>query len=414
LVEQQFSKIKMKKLFEEFEKPNLSDWKTQLIKELKANKSIDSTSIENEIEELVFQEIYNSKDSVQPTTKRTSNEWQIGVEIVVINEKSANKSALNQLNLGANALNFDISNLNEINLSELLKEIETKYIYTYFTVNKEIQASRVSAWFKDKTPLFIQINTHKNSVNAYEICALGSNITQELGYALAKGKQLLNKDAEAPIHFTFGIGSNFMVEIAKFKAFHILWNKIKLIYQSTSPTLVTAKSGFINKSIHDPYTNLLRQTTEGLSAIFGGVDQLIIQPYDTLTEFGSSTFSERMSINISLILKDEAEINQWFDPLEGSHSIDRFTSTLADKAWEMFQKIEYHGGIDSEDSNTFLTDEIKRIRYKRLDNAKNTKSIYVGINKFINTNETLQNWKITSDNFLLGMTPLVIEKEINE
>jgi methylmalonyl-CoA mutase N-terminal domain/subunit len=80
----------------------------------------------------------------------------------------------------------------------------------------------------------------------------------------------------------------------------------------------------------------------------------------------------------------------------------------------MFQKIESYGGIDSEDSNTFFTDEIKRIRYKRINDAKNTKSIYVGINKFINSIETLQNWKIPSDSSLLGMAALVIEKEINE
>lgn len=403
----------MKKLFDAFEKPNLSDWKTKLIKELKSNNPKDPTAFENEIEELHFEKIYDEIESHPLTIKKNTNDWQIGVEIIVNNETEANKFALELLNLGANSLNFDVRNLDQINLSELVAGIELSYIHTYFTVKDEDQENAINSWLTDKNPLFILINTKSNFVNAAEVNTAGGNITQELAYALVKGKNILeNKNHPSSIHFTFGLGAFFMLEIAKFRAFQLLWNKIETAYQLTTETTITAKTGFINKSLNDPYTNLLRQTTEGLSAVLGGVNQLIIQPYDTLSESGSTSFTQRMSINISLILKEESDINQYINPLQGSISIEKLTATIADSTWKLFQKLESLGGINSDESKSYFSKEILRIREKRLSNLKTNISVFVGINKYNEINNTEHNWLESSGNNFLGIAPLILEKEV--
>ena len=125
----------MKKLFEAFEKPNLTDWKTQLIKELNSENPADPSAFENEVEELSFTDIYTPTTPILTFNKPNSNDWKIGAEIQVIDIKLANQWALKQLNLGANALNFDVTQLQDLALSELLVGIETAYIYIYFTTN---------------------------------------------------------------------------------------------------------------------------------------------------------------------------------------------------------------------------------------------------------------------------------------
>ncbi len=401
----------MKKLFEAFEKPNLSDWKSQLIKEIKSNNASDPTAFENEIEELVFKEVYDTKESLSFLQKKETNDWQIGAEIKVFDEKSGNQNALKCLNLGANSLNFDVTHLSEINLFQLLDGVEIAYIFTYFTVKDLEQATSIRTWFSDKTPLFLNINTYQSSVNTYDINALGANISQELAFALAKGKGMLEKDITKSIHFTFGIGNNFLLEIAKFRAFHILWDKLKTTYTSSNETYITAKTGFINKSLNDPYTNILRQTTEGLSAVLGGVDQLIIQPYDTYSETGSTSFTQRMAINISLILKEESEINQLVDPMNGSLSIEKLTQTLADSSWKLFQQLEKLGGSEALEVEEYLKNEIERIRNLRIAQVNDKKQLLVGVNQYFNPEQTNLTWKQEVGTFW-DVEYLVLEKEL--
>ena len=403
----------MKKLFEAFEKPNLTDWKAQLIKELKSDNTNDPTSFENEVEELSFTDIYTPTTPILTFNKPNSNDWKIGAEIQVVDIKLANQWALKQLNLGANALNFDVTQLEDLILSELLDGIETAYIYVYFTTINQEQSELIRSWFSNKLPLFLHINTASNLVNAFQIDDVGGNAKQQLAFALAKGKALLTKNPTEPIHFMFGIGSNFLVEIAKFRAFHILWDSIQTACETHIKTYVTAKTGFVNKSLQDPYTNLLRQTTEGLSAVVGVVDQLIIQPYDLLAKTGSSTFTERMAINISLILKEEAEINQWIDPLEGSFVLENYTNILADEAWRLFQKIEAKGGIETSESEVFLHEEITRTRTKRIHQLNEKKHKMVGVNHYLNTEISGLHWKNESQTFL-RMYPLILEQEFEK
>jgi methylmalonyl-CoA mutase len=403
----------MKKLFEAFEKPNLTDWKTQLIKELKSENPADPSAFENEVEELIFTDIYTPTTPILTFNKPNSNDWKIGAEIQVVDIKLANQWALKQLNLGANVLNFDVTQLQYLALSELLAGIETAYIYLYFTTINQEQTKLIRSWFSNKSPLFLHINTASNLVNAFSIDAIGGNAKQQLAYAFAKGKALLTKNPTEPIHFVFGVGSNFLVEIAKFRAFHILWNSIQTGCETHVKTYITAKTGFVNKSLHDPYTNLLRQTTEGISAAISAVDQIIIQPYDLLATTGSSTFTERMAINISLILKEEAEMNQWIDPLEGSIVLDNYTKRLADEAWSLFQKIEAKGGMETNDAEVFLQDEITRTRSKRKLQLNEKKYKMVGVNHYLNKEISNLDWKKEKVTFL-GMNPLILEQEFEK
>jgi methylmalonyl-CoA mutase len=120
-----------------------------------------------------------------------------------------------------------------------------------------------------------------------------------------------------------------------------------------------------------------------------------------------------MAINISLILKEEAEINQWIDPLEGSIVLENYTKILADESWRLFQKIEAQGGIETNDAEVFLQEEITRIRSKRKYQLNEKKYKMVGVNHYLNTEISNLDWKKEKDTFL-GMNSLILEQEFEK
>ena len=399
----------MKKLKAEFNIPEINTWKELLTKELKTSNGDDPLRYTDEIEELTFHGSYERKQHHKITKKQN---WKIGVHLIVDCCNQANKKALSLLNQGADTLNFDITNTTELNINQLLESIEINYISLYFTVRDKQQEKEVNEWFKTKKTLFLHISTSEESVDAYKIHALGGNATQELAFALSKGKSLIEQNKDTPIHFTFGIGTVFLLEIAKFRAFHILWDKITTHLNFHHNSYITAQTGFVTKSLKDPYTNLLRQTTESFSAVLGGIDQLIVQPYDSLSQHGSSVFTERMSINISLILKEESEINQLEDPFSGSLAIENHTHILCDAVWKLVQKIESFGGSTSSKTESFLKTEIERIREKRVSNIQTKKQTFIGINSYLNPENSALCWKSETKEYL-GLKNLILENNFN-
>ena len=165
-------------------------------------------------------------------------------------------------------------------------------------------------------------------------------------------------EAAACLHFNVGVGSNYFYEIAKIRAIRILWSKIIETYGVSHAcsynTRITGIVGFTNKSLKDPYTNLLRQTTEAMSLAFAGVHAICVLPYDQASEKGATSLSTRMAVNIPLILQEESYLDKVIDPLSGSYTIEYLTNEIAEKAWNSFQEIENEGGIGAENAQNSL------------------------------------------------------------
>ena len=169
---------------------------------------------------------------------------------------------------------------------------------------------------------------------------------------------------------------------------------------------ITSKTGFLNKSLQDPYTNLLRQTTEVMSAVLGGANHIINQAYDKNSTVGASDLAERMATNISLILKEESYLEKVLDAVGGSYAIESLTENLADKAWSLFQEIENSGNLNT------LLEQIKTTASKRVELHREKKKTLIGITKFPNPDASNLKWK-TSELAYFGLNSLIIEKEIN-
>lgn len=195
------------------------------------------------------------------------------------------------------------------------------------------------------------------SVNASQLNDAGAYITQELGYALAWGNEIIAKLSEAgfsvdevakKIKFNFGISANYFMEIAKFRAARWLWAEIVAAYKPACDCAckmnAQAQTSEWNMTIYDAHVNLLRSQTEAMSAAIAGVDSITVAPFD-ITYETPDEFSERIARNQQLLLKEECHFDKVVDPSAGSYYIEVLTGSIADESWKLFLEIEDKGGF---------------------------------------------------------------------
>lgn len=184
----------------------------------------------------------------------------------------------------------------------------------------------------------------------------GASSSQELAFALATGvdylramqERDLEPDLAAPkMRFALSVGGNFFIEIAKLRAARILWARILEAYnvpEESRGMFLHARTGQWNKTLFDPYVNMLRTTTEAFSAVIGMCDSLHVAPFDEVLR-PSNEFGRRSSRNIQHILAEECELVRPIDMAGGSWAIESLTDQICQAAWATFQEIEKEGGM---------------------------------------------------------------------
>ncbi|MCL1973821.1 MAG: methylmalonyl-CoA mutase family protein [Bacteroidetes bacterium] len=234
------------------------------------------------------------------------------------------------------------------------------------------------------------------SVDAYALHAAGATIVQELAFGLAIGSDYMNHlidngikadEAANRIRFSFAVGSNYFMEVAKFRAGRLLWANAIKAYGTTDENAMKMQAHAItspwNQTIYDPYVNMLRGTTEAMSAAIAGVDSIEVLPFDYAFH-DPSVFSNRIARNTQIILKEEAHFDEVVDPAAGSYYIETLTQSIADHAWKLFKEVEDKGGYTAAFREGFIQAQIKATAQKRDANIATRRDILLGTNQFPN------------------------------
>jgi len=145
----------------------------------------------------------------------------------------------------------------------------------------------------------------------------------------------------------------------------------------------------INKSSLDAYNNMIRTTTECMSAVIGGCDSLSVIPYNFGFE-DANDFSDRMALNQQHICRDEAYLGKVADIAAGSYYIETLTEELATRAWERFKEIEAKGGYIKAFTSGFIQDLIEKDCGELLNESAEGKRVLIGVNKFQNPKEKFE------------------------
>jgi methylmalonyl-CoA mutase len=241
----------------------------------------------------------------------------------------------------------------------------------------------------------------------------GAFAYQELGYSLSYGNQVLSKLIEKgvdpslaakKIKFDLGVGSNYFMEIAKFRAARWLWAEIVNAYRPpchndcdnkaadgtcrcAAKMNIHAITSRFNQTLYDPYVNMLRTQTEAMSATIGAVDSLTVRPFDEAFETPTA-FAERIAVNQQLLLKEESHFDKVTDPSSGSYYIETLTASLAEQAWKLFLETEETGFYESLKAGS-VQDAINASADSRFSAAASRKEILLGTNQYPNSRETM-------------------------
>jgi methylmalonyl-CoA mutase len=378
--------------------------------------------------------------------KIKSNEWLIRQDFEETDPVKANTLALEAIEKGAQAVGFNAENLSsQEDIQSLLNGIalEKTAIHLLHGTNYP-QLLEQLLTFADKKSLkgslsfdplgycLLYEKFHKSRDHSFERAAqlikatknhqphfqvisingqyyhnAGANIIQELAYSLSQACEYLNALTESGIpatdilprmQFTFAVGSSYFMEIAKLRAIKMLWAKIAEAWLATEKTSTSkpemlhmhihAVTSSWNKSVYDPYVNMLRTTTEAMAAALGGVDSLCINAFDNSFR-KPEAFAYRMARNQQIILKHEAYFNKVADPAAGSYYIENLTNDIAKAAWELFLKTEEAGGFIKAVESAFIRNSIEEICHKRDLGIAMRKRVFVGTNQYANTTERM-------------------------
>lgn len=420
--------IGLKEIFPEI---SLEQWLEKLKKDLKS-EDLHELNFVDELEGLTYKS-FSHQDLIKtpnlspgqfPYTrglKAQNNDWKNGFSISVTNAHDDNKKALEVLMKGVDSLHFDLGN-QPVDFEVLLKDIGLEHIHTTF-YPKTIEQLKgiINGPIKSaKSHVSISVDLHENNelseqsktlidfvrneqfplflADGFKIQQCGGSITQELSFILSSAHEYLillqNEgltidEAAGCIHFRTGIGASYFQEIAKIRALRLLWANIVRQYQPKHACSyncrITAQTGFLNKSAKDPHTNLLRLTTEAMSAISGGIEELVVLPHNAVSKNGVDSLSERMAINISLILKEESYLHAVIDPTGGSYTIEDLTNQISDVTWSLFQEMDAKGGIFNEDYRQEFIKKVQGKAEQRLNQFRNKEKTLIGVNKFQNS-----------------------------
>lgn len=387
---------------------------------------------------------------------KADNSWFVRQEIIVTDAKAANTKALEVLNKGVDSLGFklDKKDLSPAYIETLLDGIAAECIELNFSICSRRSADLgtiLTDYFKGKgydvTKLHGSINWDGMNtmllrgkdfskeeltslakatfeaalglpfyrvlgVNATTLNNAGAFVAQELGYALAWGNEYLSSLIEAGcepsvvaknIKFNFGVGGNYFMEIAKFRAAKLLWANIVDAYKAkcikpncqhtvegickcAAKMRIHAQTSEFNKTIFDANVNMLRTQTEAMSATLGGVNSLTVTPYDS-TYKTSDEFSERIARNQQLLLKEESHFDKVADPAAGSYYIETLTNNIAEQAWKLFLEVEDNGGFYAAIKAGTVQDAVKATATARLKAVSSRREVLLGTNQFPNFTE---------------------------
>ena len=377
-------------------------------------------------------------------TKADNNHWEIVQEIEEADPQKANAIALDALKRGATTIAVNAANLsNATALAALLNGIDLnktgvqfnhvksfldlmklflQYVeekgYDKQLVSGSINFDPLTYRLKHNKFYFSQeedmmqavellnmVEDMKNfkliNVNGILLHNAGSTIVQELGYTLALANEYIAfctehgvkmEKAASRMQLTLSVGSNYFMEIAKLRAARLLWSTIVAQYKPACDCAYKIRINTVastwNKTLYDPYVNMLRSTTEGMSAVIGGSDAISLQPFDVAYK-ESDEFSRRIARNVQVILKEEAFMDRVVDPAAGSYYVETLTNAIAEHAWKLFQSVEANGGALKAIEDGSLQAEIEKSCQKRDMDIATRRYILLGTNQYPNIKETM-------------------------
>jgi methylmalonyl-CoA mutase len=411
-------------LFGDFSPVSSKQWKQQIQFELKG-ADYNDTLVWESPEGIKVKPFYHKDEfSGSIAAEAKTEAFKICQDIFVFDVEKSAFRAIDSVNRGAESIRFVIQDQNT-DIATLLEKLPLDEITLYIDLDflsidfiKKIDAIAVERnatihclidpvghlakdgnWyssasknnFADLKNLSAEVkNISIISANGSLYQNAGANIVQQIAYTLAHANEYFNQieTMSQQMVLQVSVGTNYFFEIAKLRALRLLFQVISKEYGHHVDCHIFAVPTKRNKTLYDYNVNMLRSTTECMSAILGGADTVSNLPYDVLYH-KSNEFGERISRNQLLVLKHESYFDKVSNAADGSYYIESLTEQLAEKALVLFKDIEANGGFLKQLSEGTIQRKIAESADKEQELFDSGKEILLGTNKHPNKNDRM-------------------------
>ena len=438
-------------LFSNFDPISSKQWKQQIQYELKG-ADYNETLVWESPEGIKVKPFYHLDElDVKNNVSAPTNAFTILQNIFVHDVKKSNKTALETLSRGAESIRFTIEN-ETISIEELMQNLPLEKVSYYFYLsflsidfvtkltnftsqnkaNFKIlldpigQLAKDGNWFENLDKDFEKLNAiAAKSTNPFLSCNAnlydnaGANMVQQVAYTIAHINEYFNRipSINQPITIEVSVGTNYFFEIAKLRALRLVFNSLAKEYNHHFDCHIVATPTKRNKTLYDYNVNMLRTTTECMSAILGGANAVANLPYDALYH-KDNEFGERISRNQLLVLKHESYFDKVNNPADGAYYIESITQQLAEKALDLFKDIERNSGFITQLIEGTIQRKISESAAKQQELFDSGKEVLLGTNKYPNKNDRMKDelelYPFVKQNPRKTLITPIIEKRLAE
>ena len=438
-------------LFNGFEPVSSKQWKQQIQYELKG-ADYNETLVWESPEGIKVKPFYHNDES-ETKFEIASNEnaFSILQNIFVHDVKKSNERASDTLNRGAESIRFTIEN-DSIAVEELMENLplgKTQYFFylpflsidfvnkvddfktknnasIFIQIDPIGQLVRDGNWFENLDKDFGKLNTIASNattpflnISSGIYQNAGANMVQQLAHTLAHVNEYFNRipNLNQPITIEVAVGNNYFFEIAKLRALRLIFNTLAKEYNHDLDCHIIVTPTKRNKTLYDYNVNMLRTTTECMSAILGGADSIANLPYDALYH-KDNEFGDRIARNQLLVLKHESYFDKVNNAADGAYYIESLTEQLAEKALLLFKDIEANGGLITQLIEGNIQKKISESAAKEQELFDSGKEVLLGTNKYPNKNDKMKHdlelYPFVKQNPRKTLITPIIEKRLAE
>ena len=418
-------------LFQDFEEVSAKQWKQKIQADLKG-ADYNEKLVTKTLHGIDIKPFYSSEDIDETLKVSNPAHWNICEKIYVSSTENANKKALEKSQKGTEAIWFILPN-KEIDFENLFegfpngtsiylkpefldadfvlkldKLVSEKDLKVYLQTDIIGKLARSGNWFDnmnadhEQLDKIVQQTKHLKSVVCVDIGLYqnsGANIPQQLAYSIAQATEYLNHFSELGLseeqkknfkfQFNVSVGSDYFFEISKIRALRWLFLTIAQEFGFNTTCYVIAQPTKRTKTLYDFNVNLLRTTTESMSAILGGADAICSMPYDAIYH-KDNEFGDRIARNQLLIMRNESYLDKVGNVSEGTYYIETLTRQLAEKGLDIFKEIEKGGGLLKELKAGVIQKKIKESAKEEQEKFNTGELVLIGTNKFENPEDRMK------------------------
>lgn len=434
-------------LFPEFNPVSAKEWKQKIQFDL---KGADYNSLLTNINDgITIKPFYHLDTFDALTIHRPQHDTKVCQQIFIASEKIANKIALDAIKKGVNTIKFVANKPFDYQavFKDLISDKVTFILYMQFLENSFLN-ELISFSKKNNVDLFIDIignlarsgnwyveekkdfdfvqKLFRKSENKIAVIGIntalyqnaGANNVQQIAYAISQFLSYVNNGiSPKKVLFEFAIGSNYFFEISKLRAFRYLFDLIITDLQLDCSAKIIATPSKRNKTLYDYNVNMLRTTTEKMSAILGGAEYVCSFPYDAIYH-KSNAFGERIARNQLLILQEESYFKDAYKIADGAYYIEKITLQLAEKALELIKDIDKKGGFLQQLKKGTIQRKIAESAKKEQEQFDQGELVLLGTNKYPNERdkmkENLELFPFVKKNPRKTVIQPIIEKRLSE